>query len=155
MGSQLIKGVKLMNSIHLICLGVLDLTASRKFYQALGFNEPASEHADVIAFFNNFGTKLELFPYEALLVDIGLDVTSNPMPTTFNGVTHAYNTKSAAEADQVFQTALANGATLVKALTWGDWGGYSGYFKDLNGYYWEVAYSKDWQFDANDMLIIQ
>ena len=33
-------------------------------------------------------------------------------------------------------------------------GGYGGYFRDPNGYYWEVAYSSNWKFDDNDMLII-
>lgn len=32
-----------MNSIHLICLGVQDLTVSRQFYQALGFQAPNLE----------------------------------------------------------------------------------------------------------------
>lgn len=144
-----------MNGIHLICLGVKDLAAARKFYKAIGFVEPNAEHADEIVFFNNAGTKLELFPYAELLKDIGLDPAANPQPTTFNGVTHAYNTKSVAEADQVFAQALANGATAVKPLVWGDWGGYSGYFKDPDGYYWEVAYADSWQFDQNDMLVIK
>jgi predicted lactoylglutathione lyase len=54
-----------MNGIHLICLGVKDLAAARKFYKAIGFVEPNTEHADEIVFFNNAGTKLELFPYRA------------------------------------------------------------------------------------------
>ncbi|MCC8115782.1 MAG: VOC family protein, partial [Planctomycetes bacterium] len=34
------------------------------------------------------------------------------------------------------------------------WGGYSGYFRDPDGYYWEVAYWDGWRFDENGMLII-
>lgn len=144
-----------MNSIHLICLGVQDLTVSRQFYQALGFQAPNLENAETIVFFNNTGTKLELFPYTALLVDIGLSADNHPFPRTFNGVTHAFNTHSQAEVDATFKTALANGATLIKAPEWGDWGGYSGYFSDPDGYYWEVAYSKDWQFDQDGMVVIE
>ena len=32
--------------------------------------------------------------------------------------------------------------------TQNDWGGYGGYFTDLDGYYWEVAYGQDWEFDV-------
>lgn len=144
-----------MNRVNLMCLGVKDLAASRKFYKAIGFDEPNDEMADTIVFFNNEGTKLELFPYDELLKDIGISAEDNPMPTSFNGQTQAYNVKSKEEVDEVFEKALANGATLIKQPVWGDWGGYSGYFRDLNGYYWEVAYSKDWQFDENNMLIIK
>lgn len=144
-----------MNTIHLICLGVNDLAASRKFYKAIGFDEPNDKMADTIVFFNNTGTKLELFPYDELLKDIGIKAEDNPMPTTFNGVTHAYNAKSKEEVDTVFENAQQNGAVIVKQPVWGDWGGYIGYFQDPNGYYWEVAYSKDWQFDEHDMLVIE
>lgn len=36
-----------------------------------------------------------------------------------------------------------------------DWGGYGGYFTDLDGYYWEVACGKFRQFDEWNMLIIK
>lgn len=35
------------------------------------------------------------------------------------------------------------------------WGGYSGYFRDPDGYYWEVAHADSWKFDSNDMLVIE
>lgn len=39
-----------MNRINLICLGVKDLKRSREFYKAIGFEEPNSEHSDIIVF---------------------------------------------------------------------------------------------------------
>lgn len=75
-------------------------------------------------------------------------------PTGFTGVTLAYNGKSKAEVDQVMAQALAAGAELIKAPQTTSWGGYGGYFKELNGFYWEVAFGPDWQFDDNDMLIV-
>jgi hypothetical protein len=32
------------------------------------------------------------------------------------------------------------------------WGGYSGYFKDLDGRLFEVAYNPFWELDENDNL---
>ncbi len=143
-----------MNQINLICLGVQNLESSREFYKALGFEEPKSEQADVIVFFNNTGTKLELFPYTELLKDIGLDPNQHPAPQTFNGNTFAYNVHSSEEVDEVFALAQKAGAKIVKKPVWGDWGGYSGYFTDPDGYYWEVTYGPNWRFDLNGMLII-
>lgn len=143
-----------MNSIHLICLGVQDIPTSRTFYQAIGFIAQKKTQSAELVFFNNHGTKLELFLFSELLKDIGLDPKGNPAPASFNGTTLAFNTKSKAEADLTMAKALENGATLVKPLTWGEWGGYSGYFRDLNGYYWEIAYADSWRFDDQDMLII-
>ena len=37
-------------------------------------------------------------------------------------------------------TALGAGATLVKQPQKAFWGGYSGYFKNLDGHFWEIAH---------------
>ncbi len=47
------------------------------------------------------------------------------------------------------------GAKIIKEPQTVFWGGYSGYFQDPNGFYWEVAYGENWEFDENDMLIIR
>lgn len=53
------------------------------------------------------------------------------------------------------QKAESAGGIVIKAPEKVFWGGYSGYFSDPDGYYWEVAYSEDWVFDENDMLVIE
>ena len=45
------------------------------------------------------------------------------------------------EVDSTLNEAVSCGATLVKKAEEVFWGGYSGYFKDLDGYLWEVAYN--------------
>lgn len=73
----------------------------------------------------------------------------------FGGFTLAYNGKSKAEVDEVFLVAEKVGATIVKQPQDVFWGGYSGYFQDINGFYWEVSYGEMWEFDENDMLVIR
>jgi len=34
------------------------------------------------------------------------------------------------------------------------WGGYSGYFKDLDGYVFEIAYNPFWKIDNEGNLVI-
>jgi len=45
------------------------------------------------------------------------------------------------KVDQSIEQALTAGATLSKAAQKTSWGGYSGYFKDPEGYLWEVAFN--------------
>jgi len=145
-----------MNRLNLITLGVKNMVESLRFYrEGLGFEVIVygeETNPDVI-FFNNGGTKISLFPIDRLVKDIN---EANPpaMGNGFNGITLAYNGKSKEEVDQVFDLAKEAGATIVKEPETVFWGGYSGYFQDPNGYYWEVAYGDMWQFDDNDMLII-
>lgn len=143
-----------MNRINLITLGVKNMTESLKFFRdGLGFETSVKEENPGIVFFNNGGTKLALYPLEELAKDISEQ--NPPAGQGFSGLTLAYNAKSAEEVDEVMKKAEQAGATIVKSPQRVFWGGYSGYFMDPNGHYWEVAYGESWDFDENDMLIIE
>lgn len=144
-----------MNRINIICLGVKDVKQSRSFYQELfGFTTPNTEENPDIVFFSNKGTKLEIFPLGELAKDINEE---NPPATGsgFGGITLAFNAKTQEEADAIYAKAEKLGAEIVKTPRRVFWGGYSGYIKDINGYYWEVAFFEGWKFDENDMLVIE
>jgi len=121
----------------MITLGVKDLEKSVEFYHqglALPLREPQS---DDIAFFNLNGTWLGLYPWDKLAED----VTVPPQGTGFRGVALAHNVKSKEEVDSVMAQAIQAGATLVKAAQDVFWGGYSGYFSDIDGHLWEIAWN--------------
>ncbi|MCP5433902.1 MAG: VOC family protein [Chromatiaceae bacterium] len=59
----------------------------------------------------------------------------------FEGFSLAHNVPSEYEVDEVVAQAVAAGARLVKKPQKVVWGGYSGYFKDLDGHLWEVAHN--------------
>lgn len=147
-----------MNRINLICLGVADLARSRAFYRdGLGFATSSDEERPEIVFFDNGGTKLELFQRDELAKDIS---ASDPpaladTQAVFTGITLAYNAKTKGEVDEIFAKIERIGGQIAKAPELVSWGGYSGYFRDPDGYYWEVAYADSWEFDANDMLVIE
>lgn len=145
-----------MNRVNLITLGVHDLVESIQFYRKLGFDMTVygeEENPDVV-FFKNNGTKISLYPLDDLRKDIN---EGNPPATgqDFPGITLTYNAKSKEEVDEIFEMVQRVGATIAKKPEIVSWGGYSGYFIDPNGYYWEVAYGEMWQFDENDMLVIE
>jgi len=143
-----------MNRISIICLGVKDMAQSIRFYRdGLGFATDEKEDSPKVVFFNTTGTKFELYPLELLAEDIN---EKNPphIAGGFAGITLAYNVKSEAEVHAVMDLAEKAGATIAKEPQRVFWGGYSGYFTDPNGYYWEVAYNPNWSFDEQDMLVL-
>ncbi|MCB0197474.1 MAG: VOC family protein [Anaerolineae bacterium] len=122
--------------ISMITLGVRDVAASVKFYEeGLGF--PRMESPPDVAFFTLNGTWLGLYGRE----DLAEDATVSPEGSGFAGFALAHNVASEEEVDTILSQAVAAGATLVKPGQKVFWGGYSGYFKDPDGYLWEVAHN--------------
>lgn len=123
--------------ISLITLGVGDLPRSRAFYERLGFVVRPESTEDIVFLDMASGLVLALFPREKLAEDAHVDSTGSG----FSGFTLAHNVASPEEVDAVLAEAVAAGATLQKPGQQVFWGGYSGYFPDLDGFLWEVAYN--------------
>lgn len=122
--------------ISMITLGVRDLAAAIAFYeQGLGF--PRMDSPPEVAFFTLNGTWLGLYGRD----DLAADATLPAAGSGFRGVTLAHNVATAAEVDAILGQAVAAGATLIKPAGKVFWGGYSGYFADLDGHLWEVAHN--------------
>jgi len=132
--------------LNLITLGVDDFKKSLDFYEkGLGWKK-SDKSMDDFALFPLGGITLALYPRHALAED----VTVEYQPSQFSGITLAYNTKSEKEVDEVLEKVRRLGATIIKPAQKVFWGGYSGYFKDLDGYVFEVAYNPFWELDEND-----
>lgn len=124
--------------ISLITLGVADLGKSLSFYRdGLGFGTHNYTEGDDVVFFEMEGTWLALYPKDKLAED----ATVPPEGSGFTGITLAHNVGSKEEADTVFDMAISAGAAPIKKPQEVFWGGYSGYFADLDGYLWEVAFN--------------
>ena len=124
--------------VSIITLGVSDIKKSVKFYRdGLGFKPHNFKEGDTFMMFEMEGTWLALFPKDKLAEDI----TISPKGEGFGGITLAHNVKSKEEVNKVFQLAISCGAKAIKTPENVFWGGYSGYFADPDGYYWEIAYN--------------
>ena len=122
--------------ITIITLGVEDLDRSIAFYQK-GLGLPRKEGPEGIAFFETEGTMLSLYSRDKLAEDITIPVEGSG----FRGFTLAHNVESPEAVDSTLKEAVAAGAELIKPGQEVFWGGYSGYFKDPDGFYWEVAHN--------------
>lgn len=129
--------------ISLITLGVQDLAASTAFYEALGWQR-SMRQAEGVSFFQCGGMAFALWPWASLAADAGV----SPARSGAGGFALAYNTRTREEVDAVLAEVAALGAEIVKPAVEAFWGGYSGYFRDLDGHLWEVAWNPGFALDA-------
>jgi catechol 2,3-dioxygenase-like lactoylglutathione lyase family enzyme len=122
--------------ISLITLGVADLERATRFYET-GLGLPRLKTPPSVTFFELGRTWLALWSRESLAADAGVSSQGSGFP----GFSLAHNVRSPAEVDALLEHVKAFGATVVKPGHATDWGGYSGYFTDPDGFFWEVAHN--------------
>ncbi len=137
--------------LTLVTLGVADLERAIAFYTGLGLPRRAWDSKGV-AFFAAGGVILSLFPRADLAADSG--VADTP-PTAFAGISLACNLYSEADVDTLLARAAALGARIVKPAQKTFWGGYAGYFADLDAHIWEVAFNPFVAFDDRGCLVME
>lgn len=133
----------------LITLGVRDFQKSLAFYEGLGWKQSKFSQ-EQYALFPLGGIVLGLYPLKSL----EQDTTLSYQASSFSGMSISYNATSEEEVDAVLEEAKRLGATIVKPAQKVFWGGYSGYFKDLDGYLFEVAFNPFWPMDSEDNLVL-
>jgi uncharacterized protein len=131
--------------ISIITLGVKHLDRSLRFYRD-GLGLPTTRKAESgIIFFQTGGVCLALYPYAELANDVSAEFLVEK--SRFTGITLAHNVRSKEEVDRILKQAEQAGAKIEKPARDTDWGGYSGYFSDPDGYLWEIAWGA---FDFRD-----
>jgi catechol 2,3-dioxygenase-like lactoylglutathione lyase family enzyme len=121
--------------ISFVTLGVTDLERSTRFYESLGL--PRLKSPPAVSFFELGTTWLALYPRDLLAADAGVPAQGSGFPR----FTLAHNVRSEAEVDHVLLEAKAAGGRLIQPGHRADWGGYTGYFADPEGFLWEVAWN--------------
>lgn len=133
--------------LSLITLGVTDLDAARRFYEALGWTE--TPRAQGVVFFQAGGMVVGLWSRTDLAEDSGVEDGGG-----WGGVTLAYNTRSREEVDTVIEEARTAGARIAREPGETFWGGYSGVFVDLDGHPWEVAHNPAWTIAEDGSIVL-
>ncbi len=134
--------------IRLMTLGVRDIERSRHFYRdGLGWPMSAASTEDV-AFFRTGGVVLALYKRELLAADADL----SPEGSGFAGIGLAHNVATRELVDAALEAAVAAGGMLLKPGTAVEWGGYTGYFADPDGFLWEIAWNPDFPLRADGSI---
>ena len=132
--------------ITVITIGVDDLERSLHFYRdGLGLSTEGIvgeefEYGAVVFIELQSGLRLALWPRKSIAHDTGLS-EGTKSATEF---TLGHNVSSKEEVDAVMEQSRLAGAVIVKPAQDTFWGGYSGYFQDLDGHTWEVAWNPQW-----------
>jgi predicted lactoylglutathione lyase len=133
-----------------ITLGVSDLARSTSFYREIFSTPPITENEGV-TFIPLPGAWLSLYPLDKLAEDIG-EKLQLPVPGAFRGFTLAHNARSKEEVTSILARVAKAGAHIAKAPQDTFWGGYSGYFSDPDGHYWEVVWGPMFDFSEQGDL---
>ena len=140
-GLVLTGGMAITPVISLITLGVSDLDRATEFYRALGWPLSSASVPGEISFFRTAGGLLAVWAKENLSEDCGLPVSDD----AYGNATHAMNLADRDAVDSAFRDVAAAGGKILKEPRPMDWGGYSGYFADPDGFLWEVAWNPHFQ----------
>ena len=124
--------------VSFITLVVTDLEATRKFYvEGLGWEPELHEVGEVLMFRVAEKVVLSLWSETFFVEEVGHQPARGGVPP----ITLAHNVATKRGVDTVLEQATVAGAREVGDAVEREWGGYTGYFADPDGFRWEVAYN--------------
>lgn len=123
--------------LSFVTLAVRDVARAHAFYvEGLGWKPELYAPGEVLMIKVGAHVVLSLWDRKAFEAEIGSPAGEGVPPITL-----AHNVATREEVDAVLATARRAGAGSVSAATARDWGGYSGYFADPDGFRWEIAWN--------------
>jgi len=124
--------------VSFITLVVRNLPLSRVFYvDGLGWPVEFEAPGEVLMIRVGDKLVLSLWDEASATTEIGPVTRGEGVPP----VTLAHNVGTKVEVDMVVAEAKTAGAAIVAEPKAREWGGYSGYFADPDGFRWEVAWN--------------
>jgi catechol 2,3-dioxygenase-like lactoylglutathione lyase family enzyme len=122
--------------LNFVTLVVVDLERARRFYvEGLGWPTAMDVPGEVVMVHVGNKLVLSLWAEGAARAELGPVSRGGTLPFTL-----AQTVATPGEVDDVLAAARTAGATVFPAQQ-RDWGGYSGYFADPDGFRWEVAFN--------------
>lgn len=132
--------------LSLITLAVADLPATRRFYlDGLGW-EPSVEAPGVLMLRAGEHLLLSLWDRGEFEAEVGPIMTGSGVAP----LTLAHNVAADEQVDEILEKARVAGATALQPAERREWGGYSGYFADPDGFRWEIACAPG---EVNDIVL--
>jgi predicted lactoylglutathione lyase len=124
--------------ISFVTLAVRDLAATRRFYvDGLGWPVELEAPGEVLMIMVGERLVLSLWDEAHFEAEVGRIGRGDGVPP----LTLAHNVPAREQVDEVLAAAREAGAASVGEAEEREWGGYTGYFADPDGYRWEVAWN--------------
>lgn len=147
--SDAVQSLSPRQRMHLILLGVDDVSKSTQFYEALGWKKSPTGNEGFV--------KFDMGGYAICLIsrrDFAKDALyETAMGSGFSGVGLIYLAQTADEVPCILAKAVEAGGTIIKPATRTHWG-IAGYFKDPDGHLFEVDFEEAWVFDGEHRLMV-
>jgi hypothetical protein len=135
--------------LNILTLGVKDLKRSMEFYQkGLGWQTQGIvgaeyENGAIVLFELANGQMLSLYERKNLAWDSEVEL----QPASATEFSIGYFVNSDQEVDAILEQANTSGAKITKPAQQAFWGGYHGYFQDIDGHLWEVGHNPSWKIE--------
>lgn len=135
--------------LNILTLGVKDLKKSMEFYQkGLGWQSQGIvgaeyENGAIVLFELNNGQMLSLYERKNLAWDSEVEL----QPASATEFSIGYFVNSDQEVDVILKRAHTAGAKITKSAQKAFWGGYHGYFQDIDGHLWEIGHNPSWKIE--------
>lgn len=139
---------KPVQAVSLITVGVRDMAASIRFYEALGWRRAARGKYDQTAFFQLQGQILALYPIADLLREQNMD-GATPAP---GGITLALHVNDKADVWSVYQRFVDAGGQSLRPPAEVPSGAVSCYVADPDGNAWEISWVPQFRIDDDGGL---
>jgi uncharacterized protein len=124
--------------ISFVTLAVRNLDATRAFYLGgLGWEPALDVPGEVLMIKVGEHVMLSLWDETEFEAEVGPIVRGDGV----SPIALAHNVPTRTEVDAVLEIARKAGADPVSETIEREWGGYSGYFGDPDGFRWEIAYN--------------
>ena len=137
-----------VQAVSLITIGVRDMSASIRFYEALGWQRAARGKYDQTAFFQLNGQVLALYPVTDLLLEQNM-ANARPAP---GGITLALHVQEKEDVRTVYQRFIDAGGRSLRAPAEMASGAVSSYVADPDGNPWEISWVPQFRIDPNGGL---
>jgi uncharacterized protein len=142
-------------SLSVITLGVANVERARTFYvDGLGWQPTLVVPDDVVFIQVGHGVLLALWNAEHMAAEAG-PVVDTQGAAAAPSITLGHNVADAETVDIVLRQARAAGSPNTASGAWREWGGYSGYFSDPDGYRWEVVHNPGLRVDETGRVIFE
>lgn len=138
--------------VHMIILGVDDIERSARFYAELGWLQTDNSSEDFV--------RIDLGDHAIALLSrakFGEEVLGHPIEKDshpYNGIAFGHFVRKPSDVPELLARALKAGGSLVKPATRTPWG-INAFFKDPDGYLFEIDYEDTWVFDDEHHLQVE